>query len=196
MKQIRQAPPQGWARMACLCAAVAVTALLTACGSSPTSTGTTGSSSAGGSNSQAGGSANSQQVAYSQCVRSHGVPSFPDPPSTGKLVIPSAQQLGVSDSQLQAAENACQALRANSGGGPPTQALLEQQWSDMAKFTQCMRSHGVPNWPDPTRYPSNPQRPTFELRAHGIDANSPQVTAKMSQCETILNFPGGNYIDN
>jgi hypothetical protein len=43
-------------------------------------------------------------------MRSHGVPNFPDPPNGGAVPKGSAQQFGVSSSQLQARQTACQQL--------------------------------------------------------------------------------------
>jgi hypothetical protein len=55
-------------------------------------------------------------VAYSACMRSHGVPNFPDPDSNGQILKGDAQRFGVSTSQLQAAQQACQPLYPNNGG--------------------------------------------------------------------------------
>lgn len=49
-------------------------------------------------------------VAYTNCLRSHGVPGFPDPTGGGEIPNIPLQQLGVSNSQLQAAQQACQSL--------------------------------------------------------------------------------------
>ena len=66
------------ARTAAGIIAAAGLALLTAaCGGSPSSTGSGGSS-------NAGGAANQREVAYSHCMRSHGVPNFPDPSGSGR----------------------------------------------------------------------------------------------------------------
>jgi hypothetical protein len=47
-----------------------------------------------------------------------------------------------------------------------------------------MRSHGVPNWPDPT-YDSAGWG--FNLvHVHGFDPNSPQIDHKMSECSRQL----------
>jgi subtilase family serine protease len=47
-------------------------------------------------------------LAVSRCMRSHGVPNFPDPPQIGsRRPKPSPQQLGVSDDRFQAAVSAC-----------------------------------------------------------------------------------------
>jgi hypothetical protein len=183
--RITRRPRRAWSRAARSAAAIiaaAGLALLAGCGGSPSATGTGGSSNAAGSTSAQ--SASSQPLAFSRCVRSHGVPNFPDPSSNGQIPKKTPQQLGVSSSQFQAAQSACASLLPN--GGQTTQAALQQSWSDMANFARCMRSHGVPNWPDPTRYPQHPERPYFNLPATGIDPNAPQVTAKIHTCLYLL----------
>src|SRR6195256_5102305 len=148
------------ARTAAAIIAAAGLALLTAaCGGSPPAT-------ASGGSSDAGGSARSHSaVAFSGCMRSHAVPNFPDPSSSGGVPKETAQQLGVSSSRLQAALNACQHLLPNTGNIDDNPAALHQWWSQMLHFARCMHSHGVPNWPDPSAYPQDPQRPTFNLHA-------------------------------
>src|SRR5215469_6692611 len=61
-----------------------------------------GSSGAQSSGAQSSGAPSS--VAYSACMRSHGVPSFPDPGSEGGIPKGDAQHFGVGTSQLQAAQ--------------------------------------------------------------------------------------------
>jgi hypothetical protein len=143
-----------------------------------------GGTSSGGS-SNAAESTSSQQLAFSRCLRSHGVLTFPDPTSSGGIPKETPQQLGVTSSQFQSAESACVHLLPNGGSGP-TAAELRQSWSDMANFARCMRSHGVPTWPDPTRYPPHPERPTFDLQPVGIDPSSPQISARITDCEPLL----------
>jgi len=147
-------------------AIVAAVLSLAACGS-----GTAGSS-------KAGGSTNSQLLAFAGCMRSHGVPNFPDPDSSGKFTKESLQQLGVSsNSQLQAAQSACDHLLPN--GGQPNQA---QVVSGMLDFARCMRSHGVPNWPDPTT--DSRGLPVFDIP--GINPDSPQVSNTADECARLL----------
>jgi hypothetical protein len=181
------------ARTAAAIIAAAGLALLTAaCGGSPSATASSGSS-------NAGGSARSQSaVAFSGCMRSHGVPNFPDPSSSGGVPKETAQQLGVSSSQLQAALNACQHLLPDTGNIDDNPAALHRWWSQMLHFAQCMHSHGVPNWPDPSAYSQDPLRPTFNLHAAGIGfhlgaqpgniVNSPQIQAKVRQCESVVHL--------
>ncbi len=80
--------------------------------------------------------------------------------------FPRWQQLGVSSSQYQAAENACQdVLPAGIDDQfPPAEVPL--LLTGMLNFSQCMRSNGVPNWPDPTTNPGAPCFPTQCTRLH------------------------------
>jgi hypothetical protein len=120
-------------------------ALAAACGSSPSSTGSGGSP-------NAGGPANSTStislgaLAFSRCIRSHGVPNFPEPNGSGYIPEETPQQLGVSDSRLNAAVNACKRLSPKQL--PP--ALTAQEQQDYLRAAACMRSHGIINFPDPT----------------------------------------------
>ena len=91
------------ARAAAAIIATAALALLAACGGSASSTGS-GSSASSGSSAAAGGAA----VSYTHCMRSHGLPNYPDPDSSGTLPKASAQLLGVSSSVFDAAQRACQ----------------------------------------------------------------------------------------
>jgi hypothetical protein len=159
-------------------------ALLTAaCGSSPSSTDPGGSLNAGGSASSA------SAHAWIQCVRAHGVPDFPGLDSSGNIPkITSGQQVGVSDSQFSAAQAACQALWPYQA---PTQAQQRQELADDLKFAECMRSHGLPNFPDPTTDPQS-GRVEFALSvsALGGSPQSPQIQAKARVCQQAALPPG------
>ena len=134
-----------------------------------------------------GQSTNTQKaLAYSRCMRSHGVLNFPDPDSSGLIPKVSLQQLEVSGARFQAAQTACRRLLPLSNQpGPPTQTELREAWNDTLKFAHCMRSHGTRNWPDPARDSESPDRPAFYLPV-GIDLNSPQTTTKLRRCEPLL----------
>src|SRR5215469_9985029 len=91
----------------------AVALLAAGCGSSTHS----GSSS---SNRPEASAQLSVATAFSHCVRAHGLPSYPDP--TAANPKPTPQQLGVSDSQYQAAINPCTHLLPNNGVSQETAA--------------------------------------------------------------------------
>jgi hypothetical protein len=204
MRRPRRAGPPPARTAAAIIATAALALLTAACSGSPSSAGTGGSTNAGGpANSP---STNSQKaLAFSHCVRAHGVPNYPDPGSSGGVVKETAQQLGVGSSELQAALNACQHLLPNTGNIDDNAAALRQWWSQMLHFARCMHSHGVPNWPDPSPYPQDPTRPTFNLHAPGIGfhtgaqpgniVNSPQIEAKVRGCESAVHQNVSGYFD-
>jgi hypothetical protein len=172
--------------------AAAATALFaTACSASSSSQGGSGSPSAGGSTTSA------SAVAYSACMRAHGVPNFPDPNSDGQLHKVTAEQLGVGSSQLQAAQSACQALLPDTGGSLATslrqceeqgncpQAVVQQVMTQLRKFSACMRADGVPKWPDPVL--DSQGRPEVVIKPWllGVNPDSNQVNSLMDQCRQV-----------
>jgi hypothetical protein len=141
-----------------------------------------GSSASSGGPSNAGGSSISRSaIGFSQCMRSHGVPNFPDPTTNGTIPKGTAQQFGVSDSRYESAQTSCAHLLPNSG--EPSNAVIQRAMNGMRSFTQCMRSRGVSNWPDPTT--DRAGYPTFYLRQQ-IDMNAPQIVAKIHGCQHLV----------
>jgi hypothetical protein len=127
-------------------------------------------------------------------MRSHGVPTFPDPSSSG---LPKAQVVNArkdNPSRFDTANSACRHLLpggGTSGGNGETPAQIAQDWNDLRKFARCMRSHGVPNWPDPTSRSTSDNRPAFNLTAAGLYPNSqPQLRMKAQQCASLLHLGG------
>jgi hypothetical protein len=188
-------PRQAWppaARTAAATVATAALALLAACSGSPSSS--TGS----GGSPNAGGSAGSPSaVAYSACMRSHGVPSYPDPDSGGQLPKTDAQLLGVSSTQYQAAQQACQHLLPTGGSLEQQEAqcmqnsdcpaaLVQQMMSADLKLARCMRSHGVPNFPDPASGGSG--GPYFPISSAGISeaaSRTPRFVDELNECARL-----------
>ena len=85
-------------------------------------------------------------LSFSNCMRAHGVPNFPDPDSKGVFPPGSLRQLGVSSAMAKSALDDCKTLlpgqtTAPSLGSPATSTQL-------LRFSACMRTHGVPNFPD------------------------------------------------
>lgn len=130
---------------------------------------------------------------YSRCMRSNGVPNYPDADSDGNLAKGDAQAFGVSGSQYQAAEHECQHLLANSSSTSLTQCLMtgdcprsvvQPALEEGRRFAQCMRSRGVPNWPDPTV--DSTGRPSFPVTKAGISIDStrsPRMLSKIGVCQ-------------
>ncbi len=51
-----------------------------------------------------------KELAYSQCMRGHGVAGFPDPQSNGAILITPQRHLAQGSAQFVAANKACQRL--------------------------------------------------------------------------------------
>jgi hypothetical protein len=165
-------------------AAIAALALAAAgCGGGggSSSTGSTQASSGGAS--QASSANASKAEKYSQCMRSHGVPKFPDPVN-GQLTLRVTPGGGINPNspQFKAAAQACQSLAPS---GTQSAGGNNQAQSQFLKFAQCMRSHGVPKFPDPNVSGGNVR---LQLPA-GVDPNSPQFKAATQACQSLI--PGG-----
>lgn len=138
-------------------AVVAVTLLAAGCGSSSvTSTSTTRQGAA---------------LAFSHCMRSHGVPNFPDPDPQGDFP---QFHLGISKSAATAADESCKHLLSR-GGGTGTPQELRQKFAFALKVAACLRAHGYPDFPDPTS--------SGQAVPPGVDTQSPQFQAKETSCE-------------
>ena len=87
-------------------------------------------------------SADTQALNFADCMRSNGVPNFPDPGSNGALPNPYSPA-------FQAAKRACAKLQpvGLSLSGPPTPSAAELRVA--LAFARCMRAHGFSQFPDP-----------------------------------------------
>jgi hypothetical protein len=69
-------------------------------------------------------------------------------------------------------------------------AMVQQILASQRKFAQCMRSHGVPNWPDPTIGPGG--NPVFNLVPVGIthsETHSGRVLSTINVCGRLYPAP-------
>jgi hypothetical protein len=119
-------------------------------------------------------------------MRSHAVSNYPDPSSSGKLPTVTPQQLGVSTSQYQAADNACQHLLPNGSNGP-TPAQIQQYRNTMLIYAGCMRAHGVSNFPDPDGRGRLNIGPGTD-----VPVNTPQFQTAFSTCKHDLSYYGSS----
>jgi len=134
-----------------------------------------------------------QELTFSECMRGHGVPSYPDPIAGGGWNLRGS---GISQSSpaYQDAWGTCR-TRLPRGGPPPGPS--EQQKQQLVAISECMRHHGVSGFPDPVTGtpPSNTQDYSiFDGIGVGanavwlavpttIDANSPAFKQAASACK-------------
>jgi hypothetical protein len=193
----------------CLAVLAGAVLLVAGCGGSSSSPGVAhlGSSTSsadpgsGGSSSpenESSASAQQKMVAFSQCMRTHGVPEFPEP-SEGHLLIHSSDHNGhvtgvnPQSAQFQAATKACAKL-APKGGKPPSPAEQAKLQEKALQFAQCMRTHGVPSFPDPEFSRGGGVGIHIGGKKNGpsrIDPSSPQFQAAQKACQSIMPGPKG-----
>jgi hypothetical protein len=146
--------------------------------------GAQGGGSQGGS-SQGGGTEQTMAVMrqLAHCIRSHGMPGWPDP-----IINPltSAPDWPQSAPRLPAGiQQACQSIAnllppAAQQSQPPTPASMQA----LVRFARCLRSHGIPTWPDPNALGEFPM--TTQMAAQFKGTDRPAVGA------CIHYVPGGS----
>ena len=119
-----------------------------------------------------------------RCIRSHGMPGWPDPvlnpltnqpdfPPGAPRVPPNIQQ-------------ACQSIASRlppqaQTSQPPTAASMQA----LLRFARCMRSHGVVGWPDPNTLGEFPMTQQMSAQFKG--------PADQSAVRTCIRYvPGGS----
>jgi hypothetical protein len=155
--------------------ALACTLLIAACGAS--------------SHKRPTGGANAF-IAFSKCMRTHGVTDFPDPSGGGGLNI-GGTGINPQAPAFRSAQAAC--VKLMPGGGPKTHATA-QQVRQATDTSECMRDHGVTGFPDPIVTASPPpfSPGKYSSAAYGngmfigvpssIDENSPAFQAAAKAC--------------
>ena len=144
-----------------------------ACSSSPSSSSAPASGGGTGSEPATG------MLAYAQCVRAHGMPNWPDPGADGHE--PASTKNLVSDPHFATADHACRHLIP---GGTSAQFAADAR--QYVRFAQCVRAHGVPNFPDPSTDPDG--SPVFNLANSGVNVQSPQVQSAALGCQRQLHL--------
>jgi hypothetical protein len=173
-----------------LAAGLGFLALLAAgCGSNPSWPGvaTSSTTSNAASPSTSGGNQATGLVAYASCMRSNGVPNFPDPTASGgipKEGVISAEG-AVSNSQVRTAQNACENLLPAGGSlsGKTGQPVTTQDRQDYLKAAACMRSHGTANFPDPTFLGAQVEFPGLSQL---VDSHSSQFVQALHICQKLI----------
>ena len=134
-----------------------------------------------------GGRQPNQMLAFSHCMQTHGVPNFPEPNSQG---VVQGSGINPSSPSFQSASKDCRHLLPN--GGQPTPAQQAQALAQALKFSQCMRSHGISDFPDPQS--AGGGRISISLRGGpGSDLNpqNPQFQSAQTACGGGPGGPGG-----
>lgn len=134
----------------------------------------------GGSPTTAASAAQNRVLPFIHCMRSHGVPNFPGPNSSGVFPKETPQQLGVSISQFRVAGGACAYLSPKRPRSPEETAQeIRTRLADALSFARCMRGRGVTSFPDPD---ARGDLSVEMVQAQGIDVHSPAVLQVVNAC--------------
>ena len=126
-------------------------------------------------------------VAFSACMRKNGVPNFPDPEPWGRGLRLSLEGIDTNAPQFKNAQRTCQRLLPN--GGKPTPQEQANELREALAYAGCMRTHGVPKFPDP-KVAGDGGIEWGELGPQvGADPDSPQFRAAEDACKELA--PGG-----
>jgi hypothetical protein len=180
-------------RVRCAAGALVATLLLVGCGgggSSPDVASLTGAGSpASHGPTTTAGTATVTELydRWAQCMRQHGVQmSDPTIDSQGQVSI---NATGVDQATFQAANQACQSLqqaaqKANGGGA----AGPKPDPAQLLKFSECMRAHGLADFPDPSasggiQISSSP--------GSDLSPDNPTFQTAQQACQSIMGSPKG-----
>lgn len=170
-------------RGAALAASLAVLALLAAgCGGSKAPSVASVAATTTASQPSPGQAGMAQAVKWAACMRSHGLPSFPNPTAVrGGGVHINVLPAMATSAAFATASRSCEKLQP--APTPPSAAQLAPIVKHLLALARCMRQHGVPNFPDPT------SGGAFHLSGLGIDKNSPTVVAAVKTCLPEAGLP-------
>jgi hypothetical protein len=173
-------------------ALIAMVALISGCGSTaPAGTGSSGSARSAASASSSGtagtgvstkATKREEAVKFAECVRAHGVPHFPDPDASGNFNF----GVDVSEQVFTSAVNACKALQPP---GSLSGHRSTTQQSAALRFAQCVRAHGVPDFPDPVN--GQPLIDTTKIPSSNQPGGMTILNAATHKCGNVLRLAAG-----
>jgi hypothetical protein len=126
-----------------------------------------------------GGSARHSELAFSRCMRAHGITAFPDPNSQGGITLNAGAGTGLDPKspQFKAAWRACRPLMPAKPLSPAQQAEARAQGLE---YSRCMRAHGISDFPDPNSQGGIAVQPK---PGGDLDPNNPQFQAANKACQ-------------
>jgi hypothetical protein len=179
--------PSIWTRLSrrtalALLAAVAMAVVAAGCGGNSPS-----SASVSGAAASAKGGPGESAFQFSACMRSHGVNNFPDPKvktSAGSTSVIIGINPSISGQPaFKTAQKACQHILSKPGNGPDSSpAQQHARVQALLAFAQCLRSHGFPNFPDPS---SSGDLSQNAIRQAGISFQNPALLTAGQNCTSV-----------
>jgi hypothetical protein len=126
--------------------------------------------------------AQEKAVKFAECMRANGVPHFPDPDPKGN----SNFGVDVSKEVFTKAVDACKALKPP---GALSAKRTPKQQSASLRFAQCVRDHGVKDFPDPVN--GEPMIDTTKIPSSNKPGGMTILNAATHKCGGILDLAAG-----
>ena len=123
-----------------------------------------------------GSGAQAAALAFARCMRSHGLPNWPDPSSNGGFDKAKLRQLGPGLATVRSIQDRyCRVDFENPG---EAQTITAAERADYLRAAACMRRHGFPDFPDPT-FPGHSVRVDIPT---SIDQSSSPFRSAATSC--------------
>lgn len=127
-----------------------------------------------------------------ECLREHGLANFPDPavatdgPAAGQVILDKSALKGYAGSAVNQAMNACRTAldQADIASGPNSGNISQQELQARLGLARCIRSHGVPDFPDPNATTGHVTPPA------GLSKTSPSILAAIKACPSQAQAAG------
>jgi hypothetical protein len=121
-------------------------------------------------------------VKFAECMRANGVPHFPDPDPKGEMNF----GVDVTREVWLKAIDACKALKPP---GALSSKRTPKQQSASLRFAQCVRDHGVKDFPDPVN--GEPVIDTYKIPSSNRPGGMTILNAATQACGGILKSSAG-----
>jgi hypothetical protein len=121
-------------------------------------------------------------VKFADCMRANGVPHFPDPDPNGDFNF----GVDVTREVWLKAVDACKALKPP--GALSSRRTPEQQSAGL-RFAQCVRDHGVKDFPDPVN--GEPLIDTYKIPSSNKPGGMTILNAATQACGGIVKSSAG-----
>jgi hypothetical protein len=121
-------------------------------------------------------------VKFAECMRANGVPHFPDPDPKGEF------NFGV-DVTVEVWRKAVDACKALKPPGALSAKRTPKQQSASLRFAQCVREHGVKDFPDPVN--GEPLINTYKIPSSNKPGGMTILNAAIDACGTVLEKSAG-----
>jgi hypothetical protein len=122
--------------------------------------------------------AREKAVKFTECMRTNGVNDFPDPNASGQFP---SYGISVSKAVWTEAVAACKAVQPP---GSLNAHLTPTQFSAALKFAQCVREHGVRDFPDPVN--GQPLIDTTHIPSSNQPGGMTILNAATHKCGSVL----------